>query len=197
MALFSECTPQCARKVLDTADIVRDAMLRQMTTCSGTLLKRPKGERAGHGHLNMKVFIQNEAGSCVKHSHDEKTLELKGTSQVSRAYPLPYGFVLDTTAADGLNVDCFVLTKRSLHMGEIVDCEPVGLMEQIEDCEADHNVLAVIRGEEGHVDSITRRILTDFVGHVFDHIAGKTIAVGSFGGPKVAFRYLAQCQDQQ
>jgi hypothetical protein len=29
MALFSECMPTCARKVLDTADIVRDAMLRQ------------------------------------------------------------------------------------------------------------------------------------------------------------------------
>jgi hypothetical protein len=30
MALFCECMPPCARKVLDTADIVRDAMLRQL-----------------------------------------------------------------------------------------------------------------------------------------------------------------------
>jgi hypothetical protein len=29
MALFSECSLQCARKVLDIADIVRDAMFRQ------------------------------------------------------------------------------------------------------------------------------------------------------------------------
>jgi hypothetical protein len=29
MALFSECSLNCARKVLDTADIVREAMLRQ------------------------------------------------------------------------------------------------------------------------------------------------------------------------
>ena len=29
MALFSECSLKCARKVLDTADIVREAMLRQ------------------------------------------------------------------------------------------------------------------------------------------------------------------------
>ncbi len=27
MALFSECSLECARKVLDTADIVREAML--------------------------------------------------------------------------------------------------------------------------------------------------------------------------
>jgi uncharacterized metal-binding protein len=29
MALFSECSLKCARKMLDSADIVRDAMLRQ------------------------------------------------------------------------------------------------------------------------------------------------------------------------
>jgi len=32
MALFSECSLKCARKVLDTADIVRDAMLQQLPT---------------------------------------------------------------------------------------------------------------------------------------------------------------------
>jgi hypothetical protein len=30
MALFPECTPQCAQNELDTADIVREAMLRQL-----------------------------------------------------------------------------------------------------------------------------------------------------------------------
>jgi len=30
MALFSECMPSCARKVLDTADIVRDAIFHQL-----------------------------------------------------------------------------------------------------------------------------------------------------------------------
>jgi hypothetical protein len=29
MALFHECMQSCARKVIDTADIVRDAMSRQ------------------------------------------------------------------------------------------------------------------------------------------------------------------------
>jgi len=30
MALFYECMPKCARKLLDTADIVRDAIFRQL-----------------------------------------------------------------------------------------------------------------------------------------------------------------------
>src|SRR5271169_6149651 len=32
MALFSECMLECARKVLDTADIVRDAIYRQLSS---------------------------------------------------------------------------------------------------------------------------------------------------------------------
>ena len=31
MALFFECMPQCAQKPLDTADIVREAMLRHLS----------------------------------------------------------------------------------------------------------------------------------------------------------------------
>ena len=31
MALFYECMLKCARKLLDTADIVRDAIFRQLT----------------------------------------------------------------------------------------------------------------------------------------------------------------------
>jgi hypothetical protein len=36
MALFFECMQLCALKVLDTADIVRDAMLRQLMNRSGS-----------------------------------------------------------------------------------------------------------------------------------------------------------------
>jgi hypothetical protein len=32
MALFFECMEQCAQKLLDIADIVRDAILRQLPT---------------------------------------------------------------------------------------------------------------------------------------------------------------------
>jgi hypothetical protein len=33
MALFNECTQLCARIVLDMADIVREAILRQQSSC--------------------------------------------------------------------------------------------------------------------------------------------------------------------
>src|SRR5207244_1823392 len=81
----------------------------------------------------VKVFIQNEAGSNRKNCHDEKTLEYRETRIVSRPYPYPYGFILGTNANDGCNLDVFVITKRSLTTGSILECEAIGLMEQFED----------------------------------------------------------------
>lgn len=140
----------------------------------------------------MRVFIENEAGSYVKHFHNEKTLEPKGNATVSRPYPFPYGFILNTTAGDGDNVDCFVLTQQALHTGQIVECEAIALMEQIEDGDEDHKVLAVLPGEQYQVDGSTRKMLIEFVTHVFDHIPGKQIRVGAFRGREAAVKYLEQ-----
>ena len=143
----------------------------------------------------MKVFIENPAGSLVKHIHDEKTLKLKTTQRVSRAYPLPYGFLLNTTADDGDNVDCFVLTKRRLKTGTIVDCDAIGLMEQIEDGEVDHKVLAVIEGERETLDDDIKQRLAGFASHVFDHIPGKTMHIGAFLGREAALEYVRRHRD--
>jgi len=145
----------------------------------------------------MQVFIQNEAGSFFKNFFDEKTLHFIATARVSRAYPLPYGFILNTTGKDGLNVDCFVLTNRSLHTGQIIECDAVGLMEQFENGEEDHNVLAVIRGEQAQLDALTEHKLADFVLHVFDHIPGKTVLVGAFRSAESAMDYVASHEDPQ
>jgi inorganic pyrophosphatase len=144
----------------------------------------------------MKAFVQNEAGSRIKNSHNEKTLKFVGTSQVSRPYPFPYGFILETTAEDGLNVDCFFLTEESLKTGQIVECEPIGLMEQLEDGKADHNVLAVIRGEKALVNKTAELTLTEFVSRVFEHIPGKKITVGRFRGRDAALKFISSHRDR-
>jgi inorganic pyrophosphatase len=143
----------------------------------------------------MKVFIQNEAGSFVKRFHHEKTLELKGEEQVSRAYPYPYGFILGTTAEDGDNVDCFVLTRKNLRTGQIVECEAIGLMEQIEDGQIDHNVLAAMHGEDPKLTSEVEIALTEFVRHVFDHIPGKSIQTGLFRGKLAVIEHVSKYWD--
>ena len=138
----------------------------------------------------IQVFIQNEAGSNRKNYHDEKTLQYKFTKLVSRPYPYPYGFIIGTTAADGGNLDCFVITGRPLKAGEIVECEPIALMEQFEDGVDDHNVLARVAGEEAAITPMIQDALTEFVLNVFSHIAGKQIAAGEFLGAAQAEAHI-------
>jgi inorganic pyrophosphatase len=144
----------------------------------------------------MKVFIENEAGSRVKHEHNEKTLKLKGTTTVSRAFPWPYGFILETTGEDGDNVDCFVLTERRLHTGEIVECDPLGLIEQVEDGETDHKIFAGIKGEPAVLDKRVQEIFADFAVHVFAHIPGKTMKIGNCFDRQAALEYIREHTDQ-
>ena len=146
--------------------------------------------------MTFRVFIQSEAGSNRKHFHDEKSLEWKGVVEVSQRYPFPYGFVIGTTADDGCNVDCFVITDESLETGQVVECEIAGLMEQIEDEQEDHNVLATLPGASTEIGPSVRERLTEFVCEVFEHIDGKRIKVGRFLPANVAESYIKARLDE-
>ncbi len=152
----------------------------------------------------MKVFIENEADSAIKHLYNEKTLTFIKTIEVARKYPYPYGFILDTTGEDGDNVDVFVLTTQKLKRGQIIECEPIGLMEQFEKSwdsskaqeEIDHNVLAVVKGDmETKLNHFIKQELTEFVSHVFDTIQENKTRVGAFLDKNTAMEYINQHRD--
>jgi len=152
----------------------------------------------------MKVFIESEAGSKKKNLFDEKTLKYKKTIDVSSSYPYPYGFVLNTTSYDGDNVDCFVITNQKLKSEEIIECSPIALMEQFETSwdpekpnveEIDHNVLAVLEGEEIEIDDNIKKRLTDFVTTVFSHIPNKKVRTGKFLNKESTIKYVENHSD--
>lgn len=154
--------------------------------------------------MTIKVFIENEAGSNQKNLYNEKTLEYRKTVTVSREYPHAYGFIMNTTSGDGDNVDCFVLTDKKLKTGEIVECEVIGLMKQIEITidsngeearDIDHNVLAVLSGESFEITKEVEDKLKDFVSHVFDHLPQKMIEMGKFLGEGEAIEFIQKNLD--
>jgi inorganic pyrophosphatase len=143
----------------------------------------------------IKVLIQAEAGSNAKLRYDEKTLKYIGIGRVSRPYPYPYGFVIDTTAPDGDNVDCYVLGNTHLKSGTIVECDPVGLLEQVETGESDHKVLAVIAGQKGAVLDGVLEVLQQFIYGVFSDFPDESVTVGPIHSRDAALRYIRECQD--
>ena len=143
--------------------------------------------------MQVKVFIQNEAGSDLKHDYNEKTLEYQRTDTVSRRYPFPYGFILDTTSEDGDNLDCYVITEQPLKTGTVIACEAVALLEQIEDGEDDHNILATVPGETPEIGSSVVDTLHQFISHVFEHIPGKRMPIGRLLSTAAAQAHIQNC----
>lgn len=143
--------------------------------------------------MQVDVFIQNEAGSDLKHDYNEKTLEYQGTDTVSRRYPFPYGFILDTTSEDGDNLDCYVITQRPLKTGTIIACEAIALLEQTEDGEEDHNILATVPGETLEIGSSVVDTLHQFISHVFEHIPGKRMTIGRLLSKAAAQAHIQDC----
>jgi len=142
--------------------------------------------------ITMKVFIENEAGSNIKNIFDETTLEYSRSRQVSSNYPFPYGFLLDTKSGDGDNLDCLVLTRQPLKSRDIVDVEPIGMFEEIEDGEEDHKILAVLPGEVWEIDENLEQTFRNFSAKVFSHLPGKKKDIGRFLGKEDALRLIDQ-----
>ncbi len=142
----------------------------------------------------MQVFIENEAGSYTKNLYDQHSLAHVGATRVSLPYPYPYGFVIGTVSGDGDCADCFVLTKSAVSSGDTLECTPVGLLEQVEDGQTDHKILAVPVGESHPLDDPTVADLTVFISGVFAHLPGKLIEIGRLLDRIAAEAYVAACR---
>jgi hypothetical protein len=67
-------------------------------------------------------------------------------------------------------------------------------MEQTEDGQQDHNILALLRNEQLELSADVQRVLTDFVSHVFDHIPGRVIRSGRYLGVPEALGLISACR---
>ena len=70
MALLFECTPQCARKLLDTADIVREAIFHQLHRWHAASAFR----NVAIAVKNNKLFIHKRPAEFIKRRADAPTL---------------------------------------------------------------------------------------------------------------------------
>ncbi|MDA1169128.1 MAG: inorganic diphosphatase [bacterium] len=138
----------------------------------------------------MKVFIENKAGSNLKSIYNEKTLEFKKTVTVSKKYPFPYGFILNSTSGDGDNLDCFIITNQVLKSGQTIECEPIGIMQQFENGEEDYNILAKLPNEDVVISEEIKKKFTEFILHVFDNKPEIMVTVGEFLSKEEAIKYI-------
>lgn len=145
------------------------------------------------GSAMITVFIENEAGSQIKHHYNEETFEVIRTEDVGVAYPFPYGFVPRTLAPDGDAADCFVITEESLRTGTRVACSPVALIEQTEGGDTDHNVIAVPVGESAPDLGGVQKAIGYFVERFMVGVPGRESVMGRLLSRDDALTYLETC----
>jgi inorganic pyrophosphatase len=143
----------------------------------------------------IQVLIQVEAGCRDRRLYNEKTLVYEETRRMPLPFPHPYGFVVGTSAEDGDAVDCYIITKEGLKAGTIVECEPVGLLEQHEGDEIDHKVLAALPGQNVEISEDLLKELQGFIYAVFAHFQEVQVRVGPILPVEAALQHIQACQD--
>ena len=143
----------------------------------------------------IKVLIQVSGGSSDRRIYNERTLEYKETRQGSIPYIYPYGFILGTRAEDGGSVDCYVITRKSLQAGSIVECEPIGLLEQDEDGEIDHKILASLPDEKAEVSQELFQEMQDFIHLLFSAHPEMHVTVGRILPREEAMRHIEESRE--
>jgi len=142
----------------------------------------------------IRMLIEAEAGSLDKNLYNEKTLEHRETRRLSQPYPYPYGFIIGTSSEDGDAVDCYLITKDKLEAGSIVECEPIGLLEQFEGDEIDHKVLAALPGQQVEITTELLRELQGFIYAIFAQYPEVNVRVGIIQPKEAALRHIQNHQ---
>ena len=140
----------------------------------------------------IKVFVEAQAGSCEKGLYDEQTLVYKRTRKVNRPYPYPYGFIMGTRSEDGEAIDCYILTSDPLKAGTIVECQPIGLLEQSEGEEIDNKVLAILPSQTVDLDQGLLDELRSFIYGVFAAFPETEVRVGTILSEATAIEYISR-----
>ena len=128
----------------------------------------------------IKVFIEQTGELNKKNVFNKKTGVLLYTITVPLTYPYSYGYILDTKAPDGENLDCYVISDKKLATSSVIECEPIGMVEWFENGQADHKILAKPADEQKQVDGIVRQKITEFAIQFINSRSDKQYRLGKF-----------------
>jgi inorganic pyrophosphatase len=92
-------------------------------------------------------------------------------------------------------VDCYLITTAHLQAGTVVECEPIGLLEQEEDGEVDHKVVAALPGQDVEVGQDLLQELRGFIVAVFAQFPDVHVRVGRLLPREAALQHIAACHE--
>lgn len=93
----------------------------------------------------IQVVVEVPKGSRNKYEFDHKSGRIKLDRVLFSAvhYPADYGFVENTQAEDGDEVDVLVLIEEPTFSGCLIEARPIGMLEMWDEKGRDNKILAV------------------------------------------------------
>lgn len=93
----------------------------------------------------INVIVEIPKGSKNKYEIDKDTglIALDRAAHTAQDFPFDYGFVPQTLWDDDDPIDVIILATFPIHPGVLVRVRPVGIMNMIDDGEADDKLVAV------------------------------------------------------
>ena len=149
----------------------------------------------------VKVVVEVPKGSRNKYEYDKKTKRIKLDRVLFSAvhYPADYGFIIDTLAEDGDEVDILVLIDEPTFPGCLIEAKPIGVLKMRDEKGTDNKILAVPLKDPrwhhiGDVHEVPPHLLTEIENFFLTYKKLETKVVASEGWQDIhaAKEYLRQ-----
>lgn len=142
----------------------------------------------------IKVFIEQTTKPNEKNVFDKKTGKFLNATYSQLTYPYPYGYILDTKAPDGDELDCYIISDKDFNVGDIVECNPIGMTEWFENGEADHKILAVLMDDSREINNEVKNKIEYFANQFMANRSDKEYESGEYYGKDKAELLIDSCR---
>ena len=147
----------------------------------------------------VKVYIEIEKGSNMKYEYNKltQTLELDRILPDPSVYPFAYGFIPNTLAADGDDLDALIVHPTDfIRKDTTYDAYIVGALRMEDEQGMDEKVLCVLEAD-GVITDAERVAIEAFFSTYKNHTAGKWSKTNGFMTQQEAVALAAHCRQRQ
>jgi len=147
----------------------------------------------------IKVIVEVPKGSRNKYEYDSESKRIKLDRVLFSAvhYPADYGYIENTLAEDGDEVDVLVLLSEPTFPGCLIEAKPIGVLRMRDEKGIDNKILAVPLKDPlyQHVDDIhdiAPHLLTEIENFflTYKKLEAKVVATDGWSDLKKALEYL-------
>lgn len=151
----------------------------------------------------IRVYIEIEKDSNMKYEtcKDTKALVLDRVLPAPYVYPYPYGYIVNTRAADGDELDVLILTERLIPRDTFLDVYIVGVLIMEDEKGMDEKILCVLPEDADRITDIgdvsadiQERIHKFFTNYKKADGPSKWSCVGGFRNKRHAVTLYKNCQ---